>query len=319
MLYRITSRRFRPMDWLIGGGLCLLGLAVFGVQIRAADPAPAPKSSTADDEKAIRATADEFVKAFDSADAKTIAAQWSTDAEYTDESGQEFQGRAAIEKLYADLFRDHPGATVTVSIDSIRFLGPDIAIEKGIAKAKLPKEGAATAARYTVTHARRGGKWLMVVGRDSPYVADSNEDYLKDLEWMIGEWKPAAKGAGLEVKSEWLANHNFIKNSYTITTDGKASQSGAQIVGWNPRLGKIVAWHFGADGGFGDSVWTKDGGKWVLEAHGTLRDGSESMAVNIITPIDANNFTFQSVQRTLDGVHLPDVGPVKISRVAAAK
>ncbi len=299
--------------------VCLLLFCASLPTLRAADSAVPANSADAADEKVIRASADEFVKAFDSADAKTIAAQWAPDAEYTDESGQTFQGRNAIEKLYEQMFREHPGATIAVEIESFKFLGPDIAIEKGIAKCSLPKQGLTTAARYNVTHARRDGKWLMVVGRDSPYVATSNEDYLSDLKWTIGQWKPAGKGVGLEVKSEWLAQHNFIKNSYTVTTDGKASVSGAQIVGWNPRIGKIVAWHFGADGGFGQSVWTKDGNKWVMEAHGTLRDGSESSAINIMTPLDANSFTWQSVHRTLDGVHLPDVGPVKIVRVAAAK
>jgi hypothetical protein len=137
---------------------------------------------------------------------------------------------------------------------------------------------------------------------------------------MVGQWQPAAaKGAGLEIKSQWLAKQNFIRNDITVTTDGKTSTGGVQIVGWNPRLGKIVAWHFDSEGGFGQSVWTKDGHKWVLEAHATLHDGSESSSINIINPLDANSFTWQSVRRTLDGVHLPDVGPVKIVRAVAAK
>ena len=50
-----------------------------------------PSSSEAD-EKAFRATADEFVKAFNAGDAKTISAQWSADASYIDESGEVFHG-----------------------------------------------------------------------------------------------------------------------------------------------------------------------------------------------------------------------------------
>ena len=295
----------------------------------AAGASPAPKAvtpaqpttaqpSVAADEKAIRATADEFVKAFNAGDAKTIAGEWATDAEYTDESGQEFHGRAAIEKEYAGLFKEHPGATISLTIDSIRFLGPDIAVEKGVAKVKMPK-AATTGARYNVVHARRDGKWIMVVGRDSPYVATSNEDLLKDLEWMIGEWKVEGKEHGLQIKSEWLAQKNFIKNTYTIMTDGKPTLSGVHVIGWNPRRGKIVAWHFDANGGFGNDVWTKDGAKWVIEATGMSREGSESAAVNIITPVDANAFTWQSVKRTLDGVNLPNTPPVKIARVVATK
>ena len=71
----------------------------------AGSPAAGPTTGNEADEKAIRATADDFVKAFNAADAKAIGALWATDAEYTDESGQSFHGRAAIEKEYADLFK----------------------------------------------------------------------------------------------------------------------------------------------------------------------------------------------------------------------
>ena len=168
------------------------------------------------DEKAIRATADEFVKAFDAGDAKAVGALWATDAEYTDESGQSYHGRAAIEKEYADLFKEHRGATMTVTIESIRFLGPDIAMEKGIAKVKLPAANADMGSRYTVVHARRDGKWIMVAGRDAPYVPGSNDDYLKDLEWLIGDWTVAAKDRPLVIHFEWMAQRNFIKNTYIV-------------------------------------------------------------------------------------------------------
>ena len=95
--------------------------------------------------------------------------------------------------------------------------------------------------------------------------------------------------------------------------------TGGQIIGWNPKLGRIVSWHFDAQGGFGEDVWTKDGSKWVIEAKGTLRDGSQSTSVNIATPTDANSFTWQSINRTLDGVRLPDVPPAKLVRVQPGK
>lgn len=314
----------------IGATILIIGVALtatfrYGPRLDAkADDAPpanpllGSQPGNAADEKAIRATADEFVKAFNSGDAKTIGAEWSTDAKYTDESGHQFIGRDVIEKEYAELFKEHPGANITVNIDSIRFLGPDIALETGIAKVKLPK-GDATASRYNVVHARRDGKWVIVVGRDAPYVSSFDEDYLKDLEWMIGQWKTDAKDQGLRINFEWMAQRNFIKNTYMITKDGNSTLTGGQIIGWDPRLGRIVSWHFDALGGFGHDVWTKDGAKWIVQATGILRDDSESTAVNVITPVDANSFTWQSAKRTLDGVSLPDVPPVTIVRVEAKK
>jgi uncharacterized protein (TIGR02246 family) len=291
---------------------------------QAADAAVASAAASAKpgneaDEKAIRATAEKFLAAFNAGDAKAVGALWASDAEYTDEAGKSYQGRAAIENEYAELFKEHHGATMTVAIESVRFLGPDIAVEKGIAKVKLPSADAPLGSRYTVVHARRDGKWIMVVGRDAPYVTGSNEDYLKDLEWVIGDWAIDAKNRPLRLHFEWMAQRNFIKNTYIATKDGKETLTGGQIIGWNPKLGRIVSWHFDANGGFGDDVWTKDGSKWVIEASGVFRDGSESAAVNIVTPIDANSFTWQSVKRTLDGVSLPDVKPVKIVRVHPGK
>ena len=102
-----------------------------------------------------------------------------------------------------------------------------------------------------------------------------------------------------------MPQKNFIKNIFTITKDGQATLTGGQIIGWNPKLGRIVSWHFGADGGFGNDEWTHDGSKWVIEASGVCRDGSESSSVNLLTPVDTNNFTWQSVNRTLDGVTQP--------------
>jgi uncharacterized protein (TIGR02246 family) len=279
----------------------------------------APKTGNEADENAIRASADGFVKAFNAADAKAVGALWAPDAEYTDESGQSLHGRAAIEKEYADLFKECPGAIMTVTVESIRFLGTDTAVEKGIAKVKLSKGDAPTGARYTVVHARRDGKWTMVVGRDDRYVPESNEDYLKGLEWLIGDWMLDAKDRKLIIHFEWMAQKNFIKNTYTTTEDGKSTLTGGQIIGWNPKLGRIVSWHFSAEGGFGNDVWTKDGPKWVIEASGVFRNGAESESVNILTPIDANSFTWQSVSRTLDGVSLPNTQPVKIVRVQSGK
>jgi uncharacterized protein (TIGR02246 family) len=294
----------------------------FDAGANAAGPAPAgaaAKQAGEADEKAIRATADAFVKAFNAADAKAVGALWAPDAEYTDESGESIQGRDAIENEYVDLFKQAPGAMMTVNIESLRFLGPELAIEKGIARVKSPGGLGDTAARYTVVHAKRDGKWIMILGRDAPYVPATNEDYLKDLEWVIGDWAPEAKDLPLRLHFEWMAQRNFIKNTYTVTKDGQSTLTGGQIVGWDPRLGRIVSWHFDAQGGFGRDVWTKDGSKWVVEATGVLRDGSESTAVNILTQIDANSSTWQSVKRTLDGVSLPDVPPVKLVRVQPGK
>jgi uncharacterized protein (TIGR02246 family) len=310
---------------LLGAGVALIAHFGFFENAQAAEAAsaspllsgPTSTGNPADD-KAIRETASVFVADFNRADAKAIGALWALDAQYTDESGEVFHGRDAIEKEYAGVFQARRGLTMALTIESVRFLGPDIAIEKGVAMVKSPTD-AGTASRYTVVHARRDGKWIMVVGRDAPYVAVADGDYLKDLAWLIGDWGTGSKDQGLRIRFEWIAQRNFIKNSFMAMKDGQETLTGAQVIGWNPKLGRIVSWHFDAQGGYGNDAWTKDGSKWVIAATGVLRDGSDSTSVNTLTPIDADSFMWQSEKRTLDGVRLPDAAPIKVTRLQAAK
>jgi hypothetical protein len=44
-------------------------------------------------------------------------------------------------------------------------------------------------------------------------------------------------------------------------------------------------------------------------------DGGELTATNIYTPQDKDSFTFRSINRTLDGEKLDDIGPVTVTRV----
>ena len=43
------------------------------------------------------------------------------------------------------------------------------------------------------------------------------------------------------------------------------------------------------------------------------------MATNILTAVDHDNFTWQSVGRSLNGVTLPDTAVVKVSRLKTKK
>ncbi len=323
------TRPWKQARWtgfvILGLLLMLAGRGEWAGPARAADgnneksPAPPPTPAYSADEETIRAAVEAFVQAFNAGDAKAVVADWTADGQYTDEDGNVFRGRDAIEKEYARLFAAHPGATIAVSIESLRFQGAETAVEKGIARVTPAGGSTPTAARYTLVHVKRAGKWLLAVGRDAPYAAAASEDRLKDLEWLIGQWRLDSKTESRQIKFAWIGEKNFIKNTYRSGQREKTPLSGEQIIGWNPKLGRIVSWHFDAQGSFGNDQWTKDESKWVIEASGVFADGSECSAVNIITPLDADSFTWQSTNRTLDGVRMPDVGPIKIVRVQPGK
>jgi len=296
-----------------------VALLIGAVAAFAAVPAPGGPPGTApaaqQDEQAIRATAAAFVKAFNAADVKAIGALWAPDATYTDEAGQAYRGRPAIQKFYAALLKEHPGATMTVTIESLRLMSPTVAIERGVAKLASPSTVAGTGARYSVVHVKRKGTWTMLTVRDAPYVTGSNQEHLQDLAWLIGSWTSGASNAAMCISFEWMAHTNFIKCTYTVAQAGQAPATGMQIIGWNPAAGRIVSWLFDAQGGVANDVWTKSGATWVIDASGQLSDGGACSAVNVLTRLDANSFSWQSVKRTLDGVRLPNTPPVTLARI----
>lgn len=268
-------------------------------------------------EQAIRAAAQAYAKAYNAGDARALAALWTEDGDYTDELGANFQGRGAIQEHFDRIFKEHSGVRLEVRTEGIRFLGPAVAIESGIAIA-TPPEGSATSARYTAVQVERDGAWLLASVRDAPHVATSNYEHLSDLDWLVGQWRADSPEGQLKVKYEWTANKNFLVRTYTVQQGDQLRRAGTQIIGWDPRGGQIASWHFDSDGGFGQDRWSQDGQQWFITADAVLRDGSESVATNILKPLDANRFTWHSIDRSLNSAPLPDTEAITLNRVAAA-
>jgi ketosteroid isomerase-like protein len=83
------------------------------------------------DGKAIRQRNDSFVKAYEQADARAIAARFAVNAEYVDELGNVFQDREEIEAAMTAFFAENPDCKLKMNIESIRFISPGVAVEDG--------------------------------------------------------------------------------------------------------------------------------------------------------------------------------------------
>jgi uncharacterized protein (TIGR02246 family) len=127
-----------------------------------------PAASRADAVDAeIRAAAADFAAAFARGDAERLARHWTVDGDYIDECGQRFVGRAAIQAEYEAFFRQQPGIAMHITVDSVRVIGPDTAIEDGRAVLGSIPSGSPAFSRYTAVHVRQGGRWLMAAVRDT--------------------------------------------------------------------------------------------------------------------------------------------------------
>ena len=149
----------------------------------------APATRQADDAKAIAALVASFTKAFNAGDAAAAAATYAEDALVVDEQGERTEGRAAIRDRYAASFADNPGSTIAIQVDSLRFLGPETALEEGRATI-TPADGAGLPeiTRFTAVYVKQGGRWLQSAVRDELAQDLTPHDRLKELEWLVGDW-----------------------------------------------------------------------------------------------------------------------------------
>ena len=198
----------------------LLCLLVLGGGVVNASFAGQPGEPSAD-EAAIRKADEAYVQAFNKHDAKALADAWSPEAVYLNRvTGAEVVGRAAIAEQFTALFKDQPEVKLDLSVQSIQFVSPNVAVEQGIAKTLAPK-AEPEEIEYSAVFVRRDGQWLLDRVTDkAKEAAPSRYEQLKPLEWMIGHWVDKDDKVDIETECQWTKNQSFITRSFTVAVRG---------------------------------------------------------------------------------------------------
>jgi uncharacterized protein (TIGR02246 family) len=280
-----------------------------GPQLQPTDP-----DARREDRAAIRAAMQSFVKAFESGDAKAVAGHWTAEGEYQGEEAGTIHGREALERAYSGFFAKTPKVQAEIEPESLRFVSRDNAIEEGTVTIRRGPSEPAIDARYSALFVREDGRWRMALLRETP----GEEASLRDLGWLVGDWKSTGQETEVRTTYSWDDHKKFLQVRFTIKEKDR-TLGGSQVLGKDPATGELRSWTFEAEGGIGEAVWSRDGDHWVVDSTGTLADGSTLTATNIFHRVDDDTFTWQSIDRTLDDAELPDLPPVKVSRIKPAK
>ncbi len=266
------------------------------------------------DKKAIRLAAEAFAKAYNAGDAQTIARLFVVGGEIVNEEGQSTEGRESIEQEFTVIFKEHPKTHMDLAIESIRFIGSDMAIEDGMATVTHEPDEPAQRSPYSVTYARQDGKWLTASARDLPDDTPTPEEQLKQLQWMIGEWVDESPEALVMTSYHWTDNQCYILSEFKVQVGGRPVMTGTQRIGWDPLAKTIRSWVFDSEGGFGEGIWTREGNQWIVKKTGVTRDGKVASATNIISRVSKDRMTWQQRDRTIGGEKTPDIAETPITR-----
>jgi uncharacterized protein (TIGR02246 family) len=269
---------------------------------------------------AIRPRVEAYVAAYNQHDAQALADLWADDAVYLNrDTGEPIEGRAAIRDMFARMFESGEASQLSVTIQSIRLVTDDVAIEDGAAKL-ISADGETMSSTYTAIHVKKDGVWFLnsVRETDMPTPPAKEHGALDDLAWLIGDWIDDSADATVRTTWQWAKNEHFITGPFTVSVGDEVELEGTQVIGWDAAAGQIRSWVFDTEGGFSEGAWHRVGSEWIVQSTSSLADGSRGAATNIYKLVDENTFAFSSVDREIDGEPQPDVDEVPVRRQVAA-
>jgi uncharacterized protein (TIGR02246 family) len=265
---------------------------------------------------AVAANDRAYEAAYAKGDIKALADFYTEDISYTAEDGRVLAGKAAVEASLRAALAANEGAKLTIHLDTVRVLSPDVVVEKG-STTVVSKDGEEASAMFTAVHVKKDGDWKISELVETPAPVLTAGERLSELAWLVGDWSEADKDAGLTVKShyQWARGGNFISRNVTVKRGADDVLEGWQIIGWNPVDECIRSWTFDDAGGFTDGRWTRDGQRWLVREIGYAADGSRTTADNTLTKAGPDKLFWESSNRTLDGEPQPGIGRIEIKRV----
>jgi len=276
-----------------------------------------PKSN---EDKAVRTTVDSYTEAFNKGDLSGVMAFFTDDAEFIDDNGTQYQGKAKLSEVFKRSLAELKGRKLKATITSLHLVRPDVAIADGKAEIAGP-DGNVDSGRFSSTWIKNNGRWLLCSVHDlpdSPADADTDSPELNQLEWLLGAWAHESENFSVQLNGRWALDKSFLQLDYTVKGMDKEELTVIQLFGWDSVTGVIHSWFFDSRGGYGDGDYVRSGNTWTSDWNGVLSEGRIASSTNSIQIIDEKCFVFRSVDREIDGVPVADV-EAKFTRQTASK
>jgi uncharacterized protein (TIGR02246 family) len=269
---------------------------------------------------AIESAIGSYVEAFNALDAKKLATLWAPQGIYVSRSsGERITGRDAIAEEFEAIFSSENVPHLAVETETIEFISPNVALERGIATVTHAKgengDGSASRSTYRVVYVKQASKWLIDrVTEEEVEIQISNYDKLKELEWIIGNWVDVGGKTTIETECNWTKNKNYISRKYSVSQEGQVKFSGLQIIGWDPKANEIRSWLFDSGGGFVAGTWSRREDEWIVQSVATFPDGASGSNTSIFRPLEEGRYAWKKINRVVDGEILPNIDEVIVKR-----
>ena len=192
-----------------------------------AQESPAPVKLSPE-QQAIRANAEAFVAAFNQGDAKAVSALWAEEGEMSLDGEPVAVGRVEVAAKYAEYFAENEGASIQIEIDSIRVLGPNLAVERGRSEVVNDDDDTAVDA-YRLVYTRVDDAWLIATADVQQEFFEAPYDWKNELEFSDREmegpgWRLECRnGVRMGTRRQLPEANLFHQRWHTGSANGNAS------------------------------------------------------------------------------------------------
>ncbi|MFM7206280.1 MAG: DUF4440 domain-containing protein [Planctomycetaceae bacterium] len=300
---------FRRWSW---SAACLAAVAAGAAR------GEAPASSPVVDE--LKKASAAYAAAFNARDYAALADQWTAKAELL-EGGTRLAGRDTIVDSIK-LWRERcPEASMAIEIRGIDLVAEPIARVSGVMRFTKKPGDKPTESTFTALRVKEGSAWRLAESRVTPAHAAA----LDDLEWILGTWQAeVADRATIQITYEKaLGGYAIVGRTKITPKPGKAALlpngiEALEVIHADRDAGLIRAWVFDSTGARAEGYFEFDGTSFEKVMSGTPSDavrGRTAAWVQVISPAGEGKVTTHMIERTIDGVGLPDAEPLTFKKV----
>ncbi len=269
--------------------------------------------NTTDNLNTVEAAVRSYEKAFNAHDASRVVRHWMPDGVF-ERPGIDLvlNGAAEIEAEFKSIFEKHPSVKLELKTQSIEYVGPNVAVERGISVGMI-EGGDVAESQYEAVFVKKDNQWLLDRVSDAePILSASASLKLKELEFMTGDWSDQGEDYRVVYRCNWTQKHSFLNSKFHVKKADGTESSGLQIIGWDPIEKQIKSWIFDSDGTVGSGRWEKRDDHWVVQVVETLQNGKKGSHTVTIRPLPNEGYGWKKTNRVADGKPLPNIPEVVI-------
>ncbi|MFM9059370.1 MAG: YybH family protein [Planctomycetaceae bacterium] len=274
---------------------------------------PAPPAVARD--AAVRAASANYALKFNERDFDALAAHWTGNAELIEGEGR-LVGRSAIVASIKAWLERHPQAHLAIDVTRVEFPADALARVAGRMTFTSRPGAKPVVSRFVSLRVLEDGAWRIAESAVMP----SQAAVLDELEWLVGTWKCDAVGGGDEVEATFsrsLGDASIVGRTTIKPATGKSREI-LQVIHADRTTGSVKTWIFDSTGARAEGVIEADGASYhqaLVGAPAESAGGRSARWVQVIAPTGDGRFTLHAIERTIDGVRLPDGQPLHFRKV----